>query len=243
MDGREAHVDLAQVLLEHARAQRIGQCRAHRLGEVAAHIVDRVVGGHGQQGGGGLLGVPAEGGDVRGEVGGDLDGRTVGAVGEPPLRLSGGHLDEAVDGLLVQVKQRLRELRAHLQLGLLAVRGGGRGALVLVHHGGGDLVEIVARVEERPGHVAGVDQGDRGEAGDEQGRDRLLPLSRQQRHEPATESGESWPRRRSRRPSPRGRGRARRTWRVRPRRRWRAVHEGGTSQRTRYIRVSRGVTG
>ena len=89
VDGREAHVDLVQVLLQHVRAQRFGQCRPHGLGEVAAHVVDRVVGGHGEQGGGRLLGVPAEGGDVRGEVRRDLDRRAVGAVGEAALCLGG----------------------------------------------------------------------------------------------------------------------------------------------------------
>ena len=180
--AREAHVDLAQVLLEHARAQRLRQRRAHRFREVAAHVVDRVVRGDGQQRGRGLLDVPAERGDVRREVRGDLDGRAVGAVRQALVRLLGGGLHEAVDGRLVHVQQGVGELRAHVQIGFLAVRRGGGGALVLVDHGGGDLVEVVAGIQERPGHVAGVDHRDQGEAHHEQCRDGLLPLTGQQGH-------------------------------------------------------------
>src|SRR5690625_6979989 len=56
MDGGEADVDVVEVLLEHVGAQGVGQRRAHRFGEVAADVVDRVVGGDGQQSGSRLLG-------------------------------------------------------------------------------------------------------------------------------------------------------------------------------------------
>ena len=192
MDGREAHVDVVEVLLEHAPAQRVRQRGADGLGEVAAHVVDGVVGGDGQQsrgGLGGVLGIPAQARDVLGEVGGDLHRRSVGAVLEAPMRFLRGDLNEVEDVLLVDVQQCVRELSAHVQMGLVAAGRCHRRALVLIDHRGGDLVQGVRGITEGPRHVPGVDQRDQREADDEQCRDRLLPLPGQQRDSPASGRG------------------------------------------------------
>ena len=180
VDRREADVDLVEVLLEDRGAQRVRERGADGLGEVAADVVDRVVRGHGDHRGRRVHRVAPEGGDLLGEVGGDRDGGPVGAVGEAALRLGAGDLHEAVDVLLVLLQQGVRELRTHVEVGDLAVGALRVRARVLVHHGGGDLVQMVARVDERPGHVARVDQRHEREARDEQRRDRLLPLAGQQ---------------------------------------------------------------
>jgi hypothetical protein len=179
-DRVEAYVDLVQVLPADSAAQRVGDRQADGLGEVPADVVDRVVRGDLDPGGGGVRGGIAEVRDVLGEALGDHHGRLVGAVLQTLLRLvlRGGHEGEGL--VLGGVQQGVGEVLAGGELGVLRVAVLGlllhRGTLVEVHDGGRHVVDVAGRVVEGPGEVAGVDDRDDRQSGGEQQCDRAQPF-------------------------------------------------------------------